>query len=667
MSGAKVTVRDMETGATRVVMTDSSGSYRALALPVGRYELTVEKSGFETADWAGIKLFVGEEAVENLRLGVAGTAEQITVSTETPVVNTTTADVSGLVGEREVKDLPLNGRSFDNLITLNPGTVNYTPMLSQRTTTSNGNEFSVNGQRPGDNETLLNGVEYGGSSQLAVTPGGASGFLLGVDAVREFNALTDTYPAEYGKRAGAQVVVVTQSGSNALHGDVYEFLRNNALDARNYFDPGPTPQFKRNQFGASLGGPLKKDRLFFFGNYEGFRQRGVITGTTLSFVPDNCVRSGGLPNASGVCVPVPGASALMKQYANTFWPAQNGAELGGGIAKSFNTPEQSINEDFGTLKLDYNISPRDMLSVAYTVDEGNALNPQADPLFASALSVGSQVVSVQETRILSPQVINTFTAGFSRAAFNNDSAPAAAFLASYSPALDFVAGRGPGGITIGGGLTTTGGGVITAAGPNNASNVWNRRNLFTFSDSVQISRGIHQISVGASLQRLQDNEDTASRQAGQATFPTLQAFLQGKVTTLQAVPKPAELGWRTLIGAWFVEDAIKLRHNLTVEAGLRHEFDTGWNEAQGRAANFITDANGVLVTSPRIGGSAFTQNNAKWLFGPRVALAWDPLGHGTTVIHAGFGIYYSLLDALAFQLNSVAGPDGFNGTISQTR
>ena len=185
---------------------------------LGLYELSAEKSGFQSQEWSGIRLNVGQEVVENLRLAVSGTAQEITVSETNPVVNTTTSSVSGLVGEQEIKDLPLNGRSFDDLITLNPGAVNYSGLRSANTTTSNGSAFAVDGQKPGDNETLLNGVEYGGASQLEVTPGGVSGLLLGVDAVREFNMETGTYGAEYGKRSGAQVNVVTQSGSNAVHG-----------------------------------------------------------------------------------------------------------------------------------------------------------------------------------------------------------------------------------------------------------------------------------------------------------------------------------------------------------------------------------------------------------------------------------------------------------------
>ena len=243
VAGVTVTVRSLETGAARVVTTDEGGNFNVLSLAVGEYEVKAEKTGFKAALRTGINLVAGQEAVVNLRLEVGEVVQQVTVSGELPLVNTTTAPVSGLVGEREVKDLPLNGRSFDNLITLNPGVVNYSAMKTAQTSTSNGNTFSVEGRRPLENLFLLNGIEYTGSSQLAVTPGGVSGSLLGIEAVREINVLTDTYSAEYGKRAGAQVSIVTQSGSNALHGSLFEFLRNSALDARNFFDVGLHPSF----------------------------------------------------------------------------------------------------------------------------------------------------------------------------------------------------------------------------------------------------------------------------------------------------------------------------------------------------------------------------------------------------------------------------------------
>ena len=534
VGGATVTVKSLETGATRVVTTGETGAFRIPLLPLGPQEVKAEKKGFAAAVRDGIDLKVGQEAVVDLRLEVGELVQQVTVSEQARVVNTTTAMVSGVVGEREVKDLPLNGRSFDNLITLNPGTINYSAMKSAQTSTSNGNTFSVSGRRTLENVVLLNGIEYTGASQLAVTPGGVSGELLGIDAVREFNVLTDTYSAEYGKRAGAQVLVVTQSGTNSLHGSIFEFLRNSALDARNFFDQVSVPPFRRNQFGGALGGPLQKNRLFLFGDYEGFRQALAVSNT--SVVPDQQARQGFLPNGAGVETAAPSLNTSMLKYM-PFWPLANGPELlsnglPSGSALAYYNPKQSIREDFGTLRTDYVIRDRDSLSGAYTIDDGNSLIPLADPLFGSTVTLRSQVASVQETHIFSPQILNTLSVGFSRAAFGYDSFP----LASFPPSLDFVTGLGPGGIVIGGGVTTTGIAAITSAGPNNAANVWNRRNLFTFTDTVHISKGRHQLSVGAWFQRLQDNEDTASRQLGQASFcQHLQTFLQGTgVTTVSS-------------------------------------------------------------------------------------------------------------------------------------
>src|SRR5665213_1276573 len=420
VGGVTVTVKSLETGATRSVVTDADGNFHVLSLPVGQLELKAEKTGFKSVVRTGINLAVGQEAVVNLQLEVGDLVQQVTVIAEAPLVNTTTSSVSGFVSEREIKDLPLNGRSFDNLIALNPGAISY-GLKSPNTITSMGNTFSVSGRRPLDNIFLLNGVEYTGSSQLSVTPGGVSGELLGIDAVREFNVLSDTYSAEYGKRAGAQGIIVTQSGTNQLHGSLFEFLRNSALDARNTFDQGFVPPFRRNQFGAALGGPIKKDTLFLFGNYEGFQQRLAVTN--VSVVPDAQARTGFLPNASGVYTKVANLNPAMLNYM-AFWPLANGPELlvpgtglPSGTAKAFYNPKQSIHENFGTLRSDYILNSRDSLSGAYTIDDGNSVIPQSDPLFGSAVALRSQVASLQETHIFSPRVLNSFTAGFSRARF----------------------------------------------------------------------------------------------------------------------------------------------------------------------------------------------------------------------------------------------------------
>lgn len=652
--GATVTVTNLETGATRAVTTDETGSFRVLSLAVGRQEVKAEKTGFKAAVQTGINLVVGQQAVVTLHLEVGNVVQQVTVTADTPVVNTTTDPVSGLVGEQQVKDLPLNGRSFDNLITLNPGAINYSALKSPGTITNNGNTFSVAGRRTYENLFLLNGVEYTGTSQLALTPGGVSGQLLGIDAVREFNVLTDGYSAEYGKRAGAQVSIVTQSGTNQLHGTLFEFLRNSALDARDFFDKNYVPPFKRNQFGGSAGGPIQKNKLFVFGNYEGFRQRLALSNVAV--VPDLNARQGLLPNAAGVPTAVPNLNPAMLQYMQ-YWPLPNGPDLGGGTALSYNNPAQAIREDFGTIRTDYNIGDHDTLSGSYTIDDGNSLLPLSDPLFGSSLLLTSQVASIEETHVFSPEILNNLTVGFSRSAFNYNSYSLTPFPASS----DFVTGAGPGGIIIGGGLTTTASGTVTSAGPNNAANVWNRRNLFTYTDGVQISKGRHQISAGVWFQRVQDNEDSASRQMGVATFSSLTTFLQGNLSAFQAVLNPHPLSWRSWFAAWYVQDAIKLRSNLTLQVGVRQEFTTGWNEAFGRAANYITNSEGILETNPAVGNSVFTQNNATHLFSPRVGLAWDVFGTGKTAVRAGFGTYYSLIDDLSFLLNSIP---PYNGTLA---
>lgn len=654
IGGATVTVKSLETGVSRGATTDDAGNFSVFSLPVGPQEIRVNKSGFKEAVRTGVSLEVAQQAVVNVQLQVGEFAQQVVVSAEAPVVNTTTSSVRGVVNESEVKNLPLNGRSFDNLITLNPGAVNYT-LKSANTSTSDGNTFTVAGRRPSDNIFLWNGIEYTGSSQLAVTPGGASGELLGIDAVREFNVLTDTYGAEYGKRSGGQVSVVSQSGTNQLHGTLFEFLRNSALDSPGAFDNGTVPPFRRNQFGGALGGPLKKDKLFLFGNFEGFEQRLAVS--SLSIVPDANARQGLLPNGT----PITGLNRSMLAYLS-FFPLPNGAELPPiagqpGVAYSYNNPKQSIREDFGTLRGDYSISTRDTFSFSYLIDDGTSLIPLADPLFASYTILRDQVASIDETHVLSPDMLNTFRAGFSRAAYKLNSS----LLAEIPTNLSFVSGAGAGGIVIGGGVTTTGNGSITSAGPNNAAGAWNRRNLFTYTDGMQWSKGRHQLSFGVWLQRMQDNEDSASRQLGQATFASLTSFLQGTVSSFQVIPTANELAWRSLFGAWYAQDAIRLRPNLTLSLGLRYEFTTGWNEPLGRASNYFTDSNGVLITSPHVGNSIYSRNNATHLLGPRAGLAWDPFGNGRTAIRAGFGTYYSLIDSLAFLMNALP---PYNGSLT---
>jgi Carboxypeptidase regulatory-like domain len=638
VSAAAVTAKNLDTGTSRTVPTDQSGRYRFFALPVGPYEVRVTRQGFAEGIRSGIRLAVGQDATVDLGLHVGQVSEQIKVTEDAPVVNLTTQDISGLVVERQVKDLPLNGRSYDLLLTMNPGIVNFTWEKTGGIGVSNsttGNNFAVSGNRPQQNMFLLNGVEFTGAAENNMQPGGSSQELLGVDAVREFNVLRDSYGAEYGKRPGGQVTIVTQSGTNQLHGSVYEFLRNNALDAPNFFDQGSAPPFQRNQFGGSLGGPIRANRTFLFGNYEGLRQH--LHQTSVAFVPDAASRAAAVP--------------IVQPLLN-LWPvAPAGAPEFNGIAQVFSSPFQTIREDFGTARLDHTVSSRDSLSAAYTIDDGNDLTATVlDPYSSDILTLREQVLSLDETHSFSASTVNVTRVGYSRAGYFFTGLPTPGTPATSVPG--FLLGHQVGAVVVGGSAASNPQAAIGLAGSNNGSNLRIARNLFTFEDRLTMTRGRHQLTFGAWFQPFQSNETIALSQYGQATFSSLQNFLQGSISSFLWDPTPTEMNWRSLFGAWYVSDVMRIAPRLTLSLGFRDEFTTGWNEAHGRAANYIF-SNGLISNNPHIGHSLFTTNHAKFLAEPRIALAWSPLSD-KTVIRAGFGMYNDLQDALGYRTDQNA-------------
>ncbi len=637
IAGAQVSVLNLETGSTRSLVTDESGKFNATALNVGHYEVAASKAGFQSNRRSNITLVVGQREEVDLTLQVGDVHQTVEVPADTGVIQITTEDISGLVGERQVKDLPLNGRSYDQLLTLNPGIVNYTSQRAGGIGTSNsvvGNMFAVSGRRPQENLFLLNGVEFTSASEVNNTPGGLSGQLLGVDAVREFAVVKDTYGAEYGKRPGAQVNVVTANGTNQFHGSVYEFLRNSALDARNFFDHGDIPHFERNVFGASAGGPIIKDKTFFFLNYEGFRQTLGVSDLTL--VPDNASRAKAVKSI---------------QPLLALWPVANGPELlnsdgtSSGIAEAFNNPIQHIREDFGTARVDQNFSTNDTLSAVYTADDSDGHSPTSNPISFITARLREQVVSLTETHIFSPSVVSRATFGFSRGAFFFDSGTTVD-LRGWIHANQPV-----GALVVGGGTTLNGASQITNGGTNAGSNLTAVRNLFTGSDQVTVTHGRHLLSFGAWIQRLQANDTLIQDQYGQASFTNLKSFLQGTVSTYTFAPSFTPLGWRSLQGAFYAEDTIHLKPSLEIRIGFRAESTNGWNEVADRASNYAFDANGTILTNPVVGSSALSENNAKFLPAPRFGLAWSPFGSKKTVIRGGFGTYYALLDNLSYRLD----------------
>ncbi len=524
--------------------------------------------------------------------------------------------------------------------------MNYTGQRSGSIGTSNssvGNMFAVSGRRPQDNLFLLNGIEYTGASLINVTPGGTSGQLLGVDAVREFNVVTDTYSAAYGKRDGAQISIVTASGTNHLHGSAYEFLRNSFFDARNYFDQSRIPEFQRNNFGASLGGPIRKDKLFLFGNYEGYRQNLGLSDVTL--VPDNSLpRRRRSPPSSRCC---------------NLWPVANGPELldasgkPTGIAYAYSIPTQHIREDFGTTRFDYNISrQRPPLRRLHHrrlhrqhAHTKSLLAHRREPPRAGRSACRSSTSSP-------PHLLNTARFGYSRATFY--------FLGSIPADIQAITsacvpGKPIGAIVIAGSTASNGSSQITAAGANVGSNNAITRNLFTFDDHIFWTIGRHQIEAGGWLQRLQSNDNLAQNQYGQASFASLATFLARQHQNLHRRP----IAHRARL-ALTLRRRLRRRH-LPPHAAPRtprrlpHRIHQRLERVARPRRASIVFTNGVINTNPTVQlRRAHRQPRACSSPSPASASHGMSSATASTSIRAGFGLHHSLLDNLDYRLDQAA-------------
>jgi hypothetical protein len=639
--GAHIVIHNAETGTERLLNTGSDGRYIAPSLPAGSYNVVVSAAGFGNQQRSGIGLAVGQVNVVDIALTVGTVAQTVEVQETPSAVNISTQQTAGLVDARQVKELPLNGRSYDQLLTLNPGTVNYTNQRSGGVGTSNssvGSMFSVSGRRPQDNLFLLNGIEYTGASLINTTPGGTSGQLLGIDGIREFNVVSDTYSAEYGKRDGAQISIVTSGGTNHLHGSIFEFARNSFFDARNYFDGARVPEFQRNDFGAAVGGPIRKDKLFLFANYEGYRQN--LGESIVTLVPDSASRAKAVASV---------------QPLLHLWPIANGPEVtidgaNTGIATYTGTAPQHIREDFGTTRLDYTLSMNDTLYATYTVDDSNATTPSANPFSYVNESLREQVLSGQEQHVFS-RGVNIARAGLSRSTF---------YFYGYVPAEQQAlapsvrTGVPTYAIVIAGSTASNGASSITGAGANVGSNNGITRNLYTFDDHAYYTIGKHTIQGGVWLQRLQSNDNLAQDQYGQASFASLSTFLAGNIKTFTYAPNTTELGWRTLFVDGFLEDTWHVTQRFEARFGFRTESSTGWSESQNRASVY-TFTDGVISTTPTSGlSNALTKNRALLLPEPRLGFAWNVFGNGRTSITGGAGFHHTLLDALDYRLDQAA-------------
>ncbi|MBI3894920.1 MAG: TonB-dependent receptor, partial [Acidobacteria bacterium] len=650
--GANVTLRNVETGITRTTMTDAAGRYRVPQLGLGSYEVTAEAAGFQTSVRTGITLTVGREATVDFSMQIGAVAERITVTGEAPLIETTSATVASLVSEREVRDLPLSGRSFADLTAIQPGVVSDLG-VGQSVNNGVGTRVSINGARPQQSSYLMDGIDIV-SPAYNIPPASVLGQLLGVETVREFNLLANNYGAQYGRASGGVINAVTRSGTNELHGSAFEFLRNEKMDAKNYFAPaGPIPTYKRNQFGAAAGGPIVKDKTFFFLAYEGVRER--IGTNDVGFVPTSLARQGILPGSAPIPVKNAGSIAVLNlmpcpdSKTGNFSPPMVSVpglrpcpdvdpdkDRGGGIGTYTGTRTQQGTEDYGMIRIDQQFTDKDSIFGRLTVDNSASQVPLVQLVPGGMQSVsegGYRFAALEYTRLVSPSIVNIARTGFTR---NNTRFEEVYSISDLAPELSSLPGRpllsgiGASGVSVPGGL-----------GTQLCSPIQWLDNTFDHSDSLLYNPGAHAFAFGVNVRRYQMNEIPGCWFTGSMRFTNLASLLSGNPNnytfTRDLAGGLADLyrGWRQTYVAAFIQDDFTWRPNLTVNLGLRWETVSNPSEVNNKVANVVDIFRDRGYTQ---GKFMDIRDSLKGL-SPRVGLAWSPFHDQKTVVRAGFGIF----------------------------
>ena len=641
---ASILVRNLANGVTRTVTTDPAGFYTAPNLLPGTYEVTASATGFASTVNTDITLTVGNQLVLNFTLKVGQVAEVVHVSTEAPTIDLASSAIGAVVDSTTIRELPLNGRSWTDLATLQPGALaveTQSPFSAGSNRGNRGfeNEVAINGARPQQNNYRLDGISIedfanGGS-------GSVLGGNVGVDSIEEFSVSTSNLSAEYGRTSGGVINAVTRSGTNQFHGSAYEFLRNSALDAANFFENAGGIQkspFKRNQFGASGGGPIRKDKIFIFGDYEGIRQskgiaslvnvpsdaarNGLLTYSDPTLIPSDCAPTG-LQNQCQVTV-----DAAAQKYL-PLWQHATSAGSNPNLGKYTFAGQQVVNENFFTIRADDKISDKDSLAATYLRD----ITPYAAPDALDAVLINSatrrQVATLEETHIFSGQFLNAFRLGFSRAVTNNNDGATAINPLAGDPSLAALPGQFASAVTVPG-LTVFTGGV------NGNSHYGYHWNSYQAYDDAFFTKGTHSLKFGIAFEREQLNQSVLSDTSGGFFFGSLHDFLTNQPSRFEAgLPNSIdERGLRQSIFGLYAQDDWRLRSNLTLNIGLRWEMATVPAEVHNNLASLqnITDAQQHI-------GSPFFSNPTLHNFEPRVGFAWDPFHNGKTAVRAGFGMF----------------------------
>lgn len=633
---AQVSVKNIATQITREVAANGDGLYSVPNLTPGDYEVRVSATGFTTAVRPDLKVEVGSELVINVELSVGNVNEQVLINSEPPAVDLGGSTLNAVVDGKTVRELPLNGRDWTSLATLEPGvaTVRTQPVLAisnQRANRGLGSQLTIEGNRPQQNNYRIDGISINDYSNGA--PGSVLGVDLGVDAIQEFSVLTSNAPAEYGKSSGGVINAVSRSGTNGFHGSAYEFHRNSALDARNFFDGPQVPPFKRNQFGVSAGGPLWRDHTFIFGDYEGLRQ-----GLAVNFVnrvPSAAARAGQL--VSGPVTVDPRVQPYLALY-----PLPNGSVSGDIGIFSF-AGQQITRENYFTTRVDHKLSGKDSLFGTYMIDNGNTVGPDSFNNKNIATFSRRRLFTLEETRTFTPNLVNTARFGFSRVVSLAPVTLNALNQAAADTSLGFTPGHAVGLINIGGIDNFQGG--LGAVGEFDF-----HFNSYQFYDDAFYTKGVHSLKFGGAVERIQANQLGTANPNGQFIFGSLSDFLTNKPTSFNAPlasgVSPRDL--RQTVFGLYLQNDWKWRPNLTFNLGLRYEMATVPTEVSNKLSTLanLTDA------QPRL-GSPYFNNPTTRNFAPRVGFAWDPFRDGKTSVRGAFGVYDVLPLTYQFQLLSI--------------
>jgi hypothetical protein len=631
IQNAHLTIVDLSTLVKREITTNTDGAFSAPNLKPGAYSIKAEASGFQTQIRENLVVTVGGVMEVNFPMTVGSMSEKVEVTTVNPPIELGSSQISGVVTGGRIRELPLNGRDWTQLATLEPGVsqIRTENALGNRVQQGEGTQLSISGSRPWQNNYRLDGISINDYANSA--PGSALGVNLGVDAIAEFSVISSGYPAEYGRSSGGVVTAATRSGTTQFHGSAYEFFRDSFLDSRSYFDT-VKPEFRRNQFGGSIGGPLFRDKTFFFADYEGIRQTLGITQTSL--VPTASARAGQL--SSGTVTVDPG----VLRFINAFYPLPNGAIDASGDTGAFKFANpQSTSENFVTGKVDHHFSQKDSLDGTYLFDIGSTAQPDELNNKQFGYSTHRNLFTMEEDHAIGSAFLNAARLGFNRVVALEGQTPSGT-AAAGDPSYGSAPGKDAAQVTVPGLVTFTGGlGAF--------SQHYYHFNDFQVNDDAFFTRGIHSFKFGASMERIQDNEFAVASPTGAFKFGSLANFLTNRPKSFQGVlpGSLSERGIRTRIVGLYFQDDLRLRKNLIFNLGMRYELSTVPSEVNGKLATLrnLTDA------TPHL-GSPFFSNPTLRNFEPRLGFSWDPFGKGQTAIRGGFGMFDILPLPYLFEL-----------------